>query len=182
MELSAGAVNGLGHSGKREGATTSTLGNDKHCKQYNNHKRTKHDKQYKRGCTRRVQALCTDVATLESVRVRLPPHWARTFWGAAAAVDLHRNAEALDKCADLARLFPRSAHLVLLGATAKYHLRDFESAEHMFEELLRADPYRIEGLDTYSNILYVKEKFASLSHLAHQVWRTLSLLERLEME
>lgn len=116
-----------------------------------------------------LQALCTDVGTFESVRVRLPAHWARTFWGAASAIELHRNTESLEKCADLARLFPRSAHLVLMGATAKYHLRDFESAEHMFQELLGADPYRIEGLDTYSNILYVKEKFGTLSHLAHQV-------------
>ena len=29
------------------------------------------------------------------------------------------------------------------------------------------DPYRLDNLDTYSNILYVKEAKAALSHLAH---------------
>ena len=27
----------------------------------------------------------------------------------------------------------------------------------------------VQGMDTYSNILYVKEQFAALSHLAHRV-------------
>jgi anaphase-promoting complex subunit 8 len=53
-------------------------------------------------------------------------------------------------------------------ATAHYNLREFDEAESLFEELLRTDPYRIEGMDTYSNILYVKECFAALSHLAHK--------------
>ena len=36
-----------------------------------------------------------------------------------------------------------------------------------FEELHSQDPYRLDNLDTYSNILYVKEAKAALSHLAH---------------
>ena len=36
-----------------------------------------------------------------------------------------------------------------------------------FEELRRLDPHRLEALDVYSNILYVKEEKAQLSHLAH---------------
>ena len=31
----------------------------------------------------------------------------------------------------------------------------------------QTDPYRLDHLDTYSNILYVKEAKAALSHLAH---------------
>lgn len=31
------------------------------------------------------------------------------------------------------------------------------------------DPYRLNHIDTYSNILYVKEKHAELSHLAHVI-------------
>ena len=37
----------------------------------------------------------------------------------------------------------------------------------MFETLHRKSPHRIESMDTYSNILYVKEAYAGLSHLAH---------------
>jgi hypothetical protein len=31
------------------------------------------------------------------------------------------------------------------------------------------DPYRIDGMDVFSNILYVKEQEVQLSHLAHSV-------------
>jgi anaphase-promoting complex subunit 8 len=39
----------------------------------------------------------------------------------------------------------------------------------VFEDIRAADPYRLQHLETYSNILYVKEKNAELSHLAHTV-------------
>ncbi|CAM9799044.1 unnamed protein product, partial [Discosporangium mesarthrocarpum] len=44
---------------------------------------------------------------------------------------------------------------------------DFDQAHEDFKELQRRDPLRIEGLDAYSNILYVKECNAELSNLAH---------------
>ena len=34
------------------------------------------------------------------------------------------------------------------------------------------DPYRVEGMDNYSNVLYVQELFAELSHLAHHLVST----------
>ena len=34
-------------------------------------------------------------------------------------------------------------------------------------EVLKCDPFRLEQMDAYSNILYVKEKDAELSFLAH---------------
>jgi anaphase-promoting complex subunit 8 len=43
----------------------------------------------------------------------------------------------------------------------------YELAEELFEEVLKRDPYRLEQLDAYSNILYVKEQDAKLSFLAH---------------
>lgn len=38
----------------------------------------------------------------------------------------------------------------------------------MFAELRKQDPYRLENIDAYSNILYVMEMASELSHLAHQ--------------
>ena len=38
----------------------------------------------------------------------------------------------------------------------------------MFERAREKDPHRIEHLDAYSNILYVREKRAELSYLAHR--------------
>ena len=35
--------------------------------------------------------------------------------------------------------------------------RNFDSSQAAFEEMRKKDPYRLTSLDTYSNILFVKE-------------------------
>lgn len=54
-------------------------------------------------------------------------------------------------------------------AKAHYTMRKYDAAEAIFEGIRSIDPYRIQDLDTYSNILYVKEKLPELSCLAHSV-------------
>lgn len=46
---------------------------------------------------------------------------------------------------------------------------DVDQAVTIFKELEALDPYRLDNLDTYSNLLYVKEMRVELSHLAHRV-------------
>ncbi|TFJ88739.1 hypothetical protein NSK_000308 [Nannochloropsis salina CCMP1776] len=52
-------------------------------------------------------------------------------------------------------------------AIARYNLRDFEEAQEGFRALQEQDPYRLENLERYSDVLYVKESRAELSQLAH---------------
>jgi anaphase-promoting complex subunit 8 len=47
-------------------------------------------------------------------------------------------------------------------------MRDYEKAQNVFEQARENDPHKIEHLDAYSNILYVREKRAELSFLAHR--------------
>jgi anaphase-promoting complex subunit 8 len=47
-------------------------------------------------------------------------------------------------------------------------VQNFEEAQVLFEDLLSRDPYRLEGADTFSNILFVREQPAALSLLAHR--------------
>ena len=60
-----------------------------------------------------------------------------------------------------------AAYVKLQKALCQYGERDFDSAERAFEELMRENPDSLDGLDTYSNILYVKNETARLSQLAH---------------
>jgi anaphase-promoting complex subunit 8 len=46
---------------------------------------------------------------------------------------------------------------------------EVDIAVDMFRQLTKDDPCRLENMDTYSNLLYVKEMRAELSHLAHHV-------------
>ena len=49
-----------------------------------------------------------------------------------------------------------------------YNLHRFDECLSIFGDLLTIDPFRIELMDVYSNILYVKEKRKELSYLAHR--------------
>lgn len=45
---------------------------------------------------------------------------------------------------------------------------DYDRAEIIFDEIIKSDPYRVDEMDIYSNILYVMErKMGKLSYLAH---------------
>lgn len=59
--------------------------------------------------------------------------------------------------------------LLMYQALAYYANRDYSRAQECFEQARVLDPHGLEHVDTYSNILYVKEKRAELSHLARAV-------------
>lgn len=44
----------------------------------------------------------------------------------------------------LQHAFPRSDWIIIQAATAQYHLRNFDAAEDLFEDLLARDPHCIE--------------------------------------
>ncbi|MCO5606730.1 hypothetical protein L7F22_060920 [Adiantum nelumboides] len=113
-----------------------------------------------------LQALCSDHDNLSTLD--LHDHWMRDFFVAAFFLELQRNTEGLACYRSLHAVFQNSDYILCQIATAHYNLREFDNAERLFEELLQTDPYRMEGSDTYSNILFVKECFAALSHLAHK--------------
>ena len=102
----------------------------------------------------------------------LPEHWMADFFRAALSLELQSNERAMEYLEGLKARFPRSDHVKAQLATAKYNLRLFDEAQQMFLELREKSPHRMEGMDTYSNILYVKEDYAGLSHLAHHAMRT----------
>lgn len=92
------------------------------------------------------------------------------------------NDKAIAVCEELLNSFPTSHFLRAQTAIALYNLRglslvlsricsdpttDFDGAEQIFEELFNEDQVRLDNLDIYSNILYVKEDRVKLSALAH---------------
>ena len=103
--------------------------------------------------------------------------------------------KAIAQYEELQRAFPRSTFVKCELAVAQYNLREFDEAQHAFEQLLHDDPCRLDHVDTcdatlqtggittprgpcqisispalgrYSNILYVKESKRELSALAHR--------------
>ena len=70
---------------------------------------------------------------------------------------------------ELAIKFPSSEYVAVGLALAHYSMRNYDLSQVIFEGVRERDPYRLENLDTYSNILYVKENKSELSHLSHLV-------------
>ena len=50
---------------------------------------------------------------------------------------------------------------------ARSQSRKFVDAQSLCEDLLKQDPYRLDDMDVYSNILFIKEAKTELSRLAH---------------
>jgi anaphase-promoting complex subunit 8 len=47
-------------------------------------------------------------------------------------------------------------------------MREVDQAVQYFKQLSEHDPFRLDNLDTYSNLLYVKEQRVELAYLAHR--------------
>lgn len=47
-------------------------------------------------------------------------------------------------------------------------LEELDEAEALFDQLSLQDPYALDFMDVYSNVLYVKENASKLSMLAQQ--------------
>ena len=106
-------------------------------------------------------------------KLRLPRnHWCYQWFIAEFNLETQKDYEALEQFVTVSQTFPRSASILTKCAVAQYNLREFDQAEEMFERVIEVDPHRIEGVDAYSNILYVKEEFAKLAHLAHRISNT----------
>ena len=59
--------------------------------------------------------------------------------------------------------------LTLQIAIAYHNMRQVTEAVEKFQQLLSGiDPYRLDNLDIYSNLLYVNEQRVELAHLAHK--------------
>eukprot|EP01041_Mallomonas_annulata_P003336 gene3336-6600_t len=83
------------------------------------------------------------------------------------SLESQKGSEAIELLNQLLKLFPKSLIVATQLARAYYCSREYDKAQSYFEHIRAADPYRLEHIDTYSNILYVREKRADLSHLAH---------------
>ncbi|CAM9950456.1 unnamed protein product [Pylaiella littoralis] len=115
-----------------------------------------------------LASLCLETDSVpEGLEADPPCQWMYQFFLQHLLVEQHRSKDALAILDDLHPSFPGSSYVLAQTAVAHYHLRNFDQGHADFKELRRRDPVRMESLDVFSNILYVKECKAELSFLAH---------------
>lgn len=106
----------------------------------------------------------------------LPKHWTSQIFRIELFAELQQTEAALRLIQTIT--LPRTPSIIALEATVRYHHRDFERSQQLFEELRKVDPYRLETLELYSNLLFVKEDVAGLSQLA----QTLNKIDKFRPE
>ncbi|KAH0506119.1 Cell division cycle protein 23-like protein [Microtus ochrogaster] len=115
--------------------------------------------------------LCNLITDKEMLKfLSLPDTWMKEFFLAHIYTELQLIEEALQKYQHLIDVgFSKSSYIVSQIAVAYHNIRDIDKALSIFNELRKQDPYRIENMDTFSNLLYVRSMKSELSYLAHNL-------------
>lgn len=101
--------------------------------------------------------------------LELPDHWCRHIFLAHTYLELQQNDQAVEIYFGLSRAgLSESTYIMAQVAIAFHNMRQVDQAVTYFKQLGEVDPYRLDNLDTYSNLLYVKEQRVELAHLAHR--------------
>lgn len=112
----------------------------------------------------------TNDAIDKRVRQSLPQNVMTIVFNIHLSIDLSTTSDTsatFKSLNDLLQIFPTSTFLSTALALLYYHSKDFEAAAQIFQQILTANPLRLDALDHYSNILYVMADRPKLSFLAH---------------
>ncbi|EDW90524.1 cell division cycle protein 23 homolog [Drosophila yakuba] len=101
--------------------------------------------------------------------LQLGGHWMRHFFMAHTYLELYLNDDGLKIYEDLqASGFSKNIYLIAQMALVYHNKRDVDKAIELYQALLESDPYRLDNVDTYSNLLFVKEMKTEMAQLAHK--------------
>ncbi|XP_052866586.1 cell division cycle protein 23 homolog [Anopheles cruzii] len=112
--------------------------------------------------------LVTDKGMLRTLA--LPNHWMKQIFIGYTYIELFLNDEGI-KIFDYMQTigFSKCVFIPTQLAIAYSNKRDVDRSIEIFQHLQEIDPYRLDNLDSYSNLLFVKDMKTEMSHLAHKV-------------
>lgn len=119
-----------------------------------------------------LASLVESLEDLQQVSQYLPRNVTTFFFHIHCSQELfQQEPEVYNTLAQMQAIFPRSAFLQQQKALLLYHARDHDSAMEIFDGLLRNHPHRLDGMEIYSNLLYVipnRPKLATLAAMASE--------------
>lgn len=99
----------------------------------------------------------------------LPKHWIKPFFVGHALIEIFVNESGISLFEEIQQAgFSKCLYTTSQIAIAYHNKRDVIKAIEIFQQILAADPYRLENLDMYSNLLFVREQKTEMAHLAHK--------------
>lgn len=110
------------------------------------------------------------ISDLEKLRsLFLPKHWIKHFFIGHTLIEIYLNEAGISLLEELQQAgFEKCLYITSQIAIAYHNKRDVDKAIEIFQEIQTADPYRLDNLDIYSNLLFVKELRTEMAHLAHK--------------
>merc|ERR1719225_568341 len=116
-----------------------------------------------------LELSCLVTSRDKLAQLDLPNHWCRHIFLAHTYLELQQNEQAVEIYIGLSGAgLSNSTYIMAQVAIAFHNMRQVDQAVTYFKQLGSVDPYRLDNLDTYSNLLYVKEQRVELAHLAHR--------------
>ena len=126
-----------------------------------------------------LSKLLVDIELSETLNImsKLTNHWAKNFFYISLLLEYIRIQDRFDTIIydlvhNLLLFFPQNSQLLHFAALVFQSLNEHERSSELFFVLLSKDPYRLEGIDVLSNILYIKEQQNELGRLAIACWET----------
>lgn len=112
-------------------------------------------------------SLVGSVDELRQVSEHLPQNVVKFFFYIHCSQELYLQApDVFNSLSQMLSIFPSSAFLTQLKALLHYHARDHETSMQLFDSLLHNYPHRLDGMEIYSNLLYVLPSRPKLATLA----------------
>lgn len=119
-----------------------------------------------------LASLVDSLEDLQQVSQYLPRNVVTFFFHIHCSQELfQQEPEVYNTLSQMQSIFPGSAFLQQQKALLLYHARDHDAAMEIFDGLLRSHPHRLDGMEIYSNLLYVlpnRPKLATLAAMASE--------------
>lgn len=121
---------------------------------------------YNQGAWLELAPLCETRRAAEALQ--LPPHFMKSIFIGSILNDTEGSDEARQLFEAFVAAVPSCRFAKLQLAISLYHVRMFDESQHLFAQIYADDEFCLDGVDIYSNILYVKEDKVELSVLANK--------------
>eukprot|EP00301_Raphidiophrys_heterophryoidea_P018038 c3012_g1_i1.p1 GENE.c3012_g1_i1~~c3012_g1_i1.p1 ORF type:complete len:562 (+),score=125.26 c3012_g1_i1:48-1733(+) len=105
----------------------------------------------------------------DKCKLDVSDHWMRKMFDAVVLLDKQEVDKAFALNLELHQQIPDSNYILAQLAISSQHKGDVNEARQRFEQLVHRDPFSLDHLDVFSNMLYVQGDRARLSNLAHHV-------------
>ncbi|KAK5111318.1 hypothetical protein LTR62_005158 [Meristemomyces frigidus] len=104
---------------------------------------------------------------MQQISEHLPQNIMSIFFHIHCTQELYQQTpEVFNTVAQMQTIFPRSAFLQQQKAMLHYHAHEYDLAMHLFSQLAKDHPHRLDGMEVYSNLLYVLANRPLLANLA----------------